>query len=193
MKFLKKYRWRIAWFALWAFIIFYFTPRQDDFYLRSDKEHFSGVSQRFFLFLEVAVLSFLIIWFILKIEATGILQRTGAVLQATLLSAIYLAWFFVFFHDAATAVGLFINRQASRSTIRRTYVVGYFDGDTTRASNLGLHDLATKGFETNDTLSRSVYRIRPHIGDTLQVDLKKGLLNIPYIDSFTFRKKPPAR
>jgi len=142
----------------------------------------------------LAVLSFTIIWLSLKVEATGILRRTGAVLQSTFFSALYLAFFYMIFHDVVTAIGLFINRQASHGVVRRTYVAAYFDGDETQASNLGLYDIGAKSLQTNDTLSRSAYRIRPHTGDTLEVDLKKGLLNIPYFDSrLTFRKKPPGQ
>lgn len=193
MKFLKKYRWRIAWLAIWGFIAFYFTPRQDDFYLHSDKQTFSSLSQRIFLFFEVAVLTALIIWLSLKVEATGLLQRTGAVLQSTLIVIFYLAFFYMIFHDAVTAVGLFINRQASRSTVRRTYVAAYSNGDETKASYLILYDISSKNLQIDDTLSKYAYLIRPHIGDTLQVDLKKGLFNIPYFENLTFRKKPPAQ
>ncbi|MBN8850722.1 MAG: hypothetical protein BGO55_30540 [Sphingobacteriales bacterium 50-39] len=193
MKFLKKYKWKIAWLALWTLIIFYFIPRQDEFYLRSDKDNFSDASHRFLVFFEAAALSFLIVWLSLKVEATGMLRRAWAVLQSTLIATFYLALFYLFFHDAATAIGLFINRQTSHGVVRRAYVAEYFNGDETKASNLHLYDIGAKSLQIDDTLSKSAYRIRPNIGDTLQVDLKKGLFNIPYFDSLTFRKKLPGQ
>ncbi|HVV03859.1 MAG TPA: hypothetical protein VHC96_06520 [Puia sp.] len=55
MKFLKRYKWVIAWVAYCTFMIFYFIPRQKEFYLRSDSDTFSDASNRFLLFLEGAV------------------------------------------------------------------------------------------------------------------------------------------
>ena len=113
MKFLKKYKWRIAWFILWTFIVLYFIPRQNDFYLHSDKQSFSSLSQRIFLFFEGAVLTFLIIWLSLKVEATGLLKRTGAVLQSTLIVIFYLAFFYMIFKV----------RLSDQTTYRR-YITG---------------------------------------------------------------------
>jgi len=134
-----------------------------------------------------------IAWFNLETKAIGILRRMGMVLQGAVFAAPALAFFFILFNDFATATPLYVNRQIPRGNVQRTYVAGYFDGDETKASNLMLRNLASRDLEENDTVSRSAYRIRPHTGDTLQVDFKKGLFGVAYIDSFTIRKKLASR
>jgi hypothetical protein len=193
MKYLKRYIWAIAWVAYCTFMIFYFIPRQKEFYLDSDRDIFSDASNRFLLFLEGSVLLFLIIRLSLTVKDPGIFRRVGMILKRSIAITIVLALFFMWFHRDTAALGLYINRQISRGHVQRTYVVGYFDGDTTRASDVLLRDMASKDLEISDTLSRSAYRIRPHTGDTLQVDFKKGLFGVAYIDRLTFRKKLPGQ
>jgi hypothetical protein len=193
MKFLKRYKFFIAWVAYCTFMIWYFNPRQKEFYFSSDHNDFSNASNRLLLILEGAALFFLLVWLSLTDKDPGVLKRVGNVLQSGIVMAVALSLFFMFFHSDVASIGLYINRQFSRGNVQRTYIAGYFDGDETKASNLMLESIASRDHQRNDTLTRSAYRIRPHSGDTVEVGLRKGLFGFAYIDSLTFRKKPVSR
>jgi hypothetical protein len=174
-------------------MIFYFDPRQKEFYLRSDHDAFSNASNHILLILEGAVLLFLIVWHSWTAEEPRNIRRIGMILQSGVVMAFVLALFFMFFHRDVAALGLYINRQISRGNVQRTYIAGYFNADETMASNLMLKSIASKDFDKDDTVSRSAYRIRPHSGDTVEIGFKQGLFGFAYIDSLTFSKKPVSR
>jgi len=188
MKFLKKYKWQIAWLALWGMTIFYFLPRQNHFYLDSDKDSISRIARRLLLLLAVGLFILITIWAFLKVEYNGKVRQPWMILQSAFVSAIPLAVFYMFLTDPVVAAGLYINRQASHGIVQRSYVAWYFNGDEGSERNLFLYDIGSKSYYRNDILTRSAYRTGVHGGDTLEIDFKKGLFGVAYIDSLAFRK-----
>lgn len=180
--FFRKYGWRIGWFLLWGAFVLFFMPRQTGSYLRSDNE---GFSARVYLYL---MWFFLGLYVLVVILAIVKLRRMGPVFQVALVAAFYLFCSYIIFRPCFTALGLYVNRWSDRGVVTRRYVVGHLAGDARSEHSLSLFELPSRSYVDERELSRQAYRSVVNEGDTVYLDLKKGLFGVAYFDSLNVRR-----
>jgi hypothetical protein len=180
--FFRKYGRRIIWFLVFGAFVLVFMPRQTDYYLRSDSDGFSARVYLYLVWVAVGLYALALVWAIIK------LRRPGPIFQNALVVAFFLFCSYMIFRQCFTAVGLYVNRWSDRGVVTRSYVAGYLVGETKSEHSLSLFELPSRSYIGEKELVRQAYHSIVKDGDTVYLELKKGLFGVAYFDSLAVRR-----
>ena len=181
--FFQKYWFGVLLFLVWCFLILYFDPRQERFYLDADIEQFNKTARLVLIILEFCFAGFILVLTLKEKSNRKQIFRISLNLVFALLV------FYIFFQSAFTSIGLFINRQTTGNDLNRNYVVQYLIGGTNRRSDFFLYDMDKKHIITEKKLLDSTYSFGFHQNDTIHIQFKKGLLGIAYFEETIAARK----
>ncbi len=179
MKFLEKYWRSIVWLGLLAIVIFFFDPRQKQFYQAADFNHFAGKASIILVIIEAVFLMAVI---------PIIYRRTDSFKNFATFSgyfALHLLLFFLFFHSTFIDFGLYINRQTTGITSKKIFKVEYISYGNKDKDNLLLYHPGGIEFDLEGQLTNYVHYKRYKTGDTIQVPFTKGLFGVDYLNKTT--------
>jgi len=154
---IRKYWLRILIFLLLSFVLVYFLPKQEEYYLRQDVDDFKRKAHSTLIVLEIVVWSLFLILFLRGIRSIK------EVLRVAFFSVAILFVTYTLFKDTFTSMGLFVNRlvvrgETKRSCIMQKSVASIYDG----------------------CLIDSAYHSGVSSNDTVLISFKKGLLGVEY-------------
>lgn len=174
--FLKKYNWRIVYWIILCFIVFYFAPTQNKYYLDKDIKYF-----------ETQYLQPILVW-TAGLVSVGLflfwLIRTKSIKQSIVgfaYVALGLAFIFFIFLNIFLGFSLFINRQCKTNGVQEIYQANYYMvGSDNSKANFFLYDFTTKQFSFDRKLINKLYKVDLKQNDTISLHLDKGLFGIPF-------------
>jgi hypothetical protein len=173
--FLKKHKWTILYWVILLFIVLYFAPRQNKYYLDNDIDYFKTQYLRPILLWTGGVIpvGLFLFWLI----------RTKSIKQSAIGFAyvvVALAFFLFIFQDIFLGASLFINRQLKRDSVQKIYQANYMAGTDQSKSNFIPYDLTTKQISIERKLINKLYTVGLKQNDTISLNLYKGLLGIAF-------------
>lgn len=175
VSFLKKHKRLIIFWIIFLFILFYFTPRQSNYYLDNDIKKFKDLYM-----LRVSILIWCILMGFFIIPLYKYFESIKQSLKALIYMAIMIAFHLFVFQNIILSTVLFINRQLKSEIITRTYIARYFLGEIKSKENFDLSDLSDKNGYKDEKLINRVYKQGINDGDTIVIKFNKGLFGIVY-------------
>ena len=176
-EFFKKYRGKIIYLTVLTILVFYFTPRQRQYYLDQDILKFKDqylIPALIWTFGLLAV-GLLIFWLIkYKDYKKSIFGFISTV-------TVY-AFTIFFFQDIFLGFSLFINRQSSKETIEKKYKASLIDEDEKSKNFVTFFDLASGKIVNDNKIINKFYSTELKNNDTFKLELKIGILGIPFSD-----------
>ena len=180
--FFRKY-WRdMIWIALLFAFVAFFIPWQKRFYLVSDWDEFSFKVRNGLLWVVLGLFCIFLVWAIVKFRQPRRVIYVGFVALLLLFSS------YMLLRDCFAAAGLYVNRWADRGVVRRSYIAEYLNRDKSSEVNLSLWELPSKHLIREKDLIRFVHHIGVDQGDTVQLQLKRGVLGVAYFDSLSVHR-----
>ncbi|MGC4104071.1 hypothetical protein [Ferruginibacter sp.] len=173
--FIKKYKWKIVYWIILLFVVLYFAPDQNKYYLDDDIKNFKTRHLQ-----PVLVYTGIITpvgFFIYR------LINTRSVKQAAIgfaYLAFTLACLLFIFRDVLLGASLFLNRQFKKSTVQKLYQATYLAGGDHAKKNFVPYDLATKQISIDNKLINKLYSSDLSQNDTIRLNLEKGIFGIDF-------------
>lgn len=173
--FLIQYKNTIGYLALMIFLLLYFVPLQNDYYLETDVDAFSEEFLTPFLIWTVA-LTVLAIF----VHQLYKFAPTEKAVKGVFFSALKLGLFCFFFQSVFLAVFLFLNRQYTRFSFDKQYKIEFMVGTPETRDNMVAYDLLGGESTTDRRLLGTLYTIRRGQNDTISITVDNGLFGIPF-------------
>jgi hypothetical protein len=172
--FILKHKHRIIYWSILLFLLLYFAPRQNEFYPDADIQLFKKqFITPFLIYTWIAISIALCI--ILLYRTSSILNSFASLIYGSIISACLL----FIFQGLFLAAALFLNRQYSKKTVTRTYVVYKLDE---KSRYFIFYDDSTGKGLLDGKLNRRIDRSGLKQKDTVHFTFKKGLFGIPYFN-----------
>ena len=175
VSFLKKHKRLIIFWIIFLFILFYFTPRQSNYYLDNDIKKFKDL----YMF-RISIWIWCILMGLLLIPLYKYFESIKQSLKGLSYMAIMIAFHLFVFQNILLSTVLFINRQIKSEIITRTYVARYYLGEKKSKENFNLTDLSFREGIQDKKLINRVYKQGINDGDTLVIQFDKGLFGIAF-------------
>jgi len=173
--FFKKYKWTICYWVILAFLIFYFAPRQREYYLDPDIKQF-----------ENHVLYPALYW-IFGLVSAGLLVYWLVTLKSVMQSArgfvsvIVASIFFIFMSERIMlGFALFANRQINRGKVTRTYQASFMAGPAPSKESFDPYDPTTKQIVIDTKLKNELYHVGLKQNDSITLTMNKGLFGLAF-------------
>lgn len=187
--FLSKYKRRIIFWIVFPAIVLYFVPKQNDYYLEDDINSFRTVHFTPFLVWIFAAIS-LIILALLLLKTRSIKQSYLSFLFCVAAVGLFL----FIFQTIILGTTLFVNRQFTRGVVERKYIVEYMAGLEEAKSSFFPYDISSGHISSDSKLVNELYNRDLNKGDTVVLQLKKGLFGVAYHSKpLIDNKKLPGR
>jgi hypothetical protein len=173
--FLKHYWIFVIWvlFVLWTY--FYFNPNQDIHYLDADLTVFT---KNFPIGMIVAGIVLILILYLISFRALPG-GKSRAIFLVNIILIVGFSFFFL--KDFIKASYLYVNRQATRSEMKRNYIAETLFGDTSQHRHIHFVEVDSRQSAMNDAAIRRAYPATIHPNDTIQLTFRKGLLGLYYL------------
>jgi hypothetical protein len=173
--FLKKYKWTIIYWTILLFLIFYFAPRQNKFYLEQDIKRF-----------KVVYLIPTLIW-TFGVLAVGLfifwLRKTKALKQSALWflsTALTFAFIIFIFQNIFLGIALFANRQVTKGKVSKTFQASFMAGADHTKSNFFLYDPSTGQIMSDSKLINELYRPELKQKDIVVLPMQIGFFGVAF-------------
>lgn len=173
--FLLKHKRTIIFWIVFLFVLFYFAPRQHDYYLDDDVRDFKRIYLTPIL-IWMGVVTSLLVFFIVFLKTKSFKQSS----MAFLFIGINIAFCLLLFQDLFLGAALFVNRQFKRSSLQKVYVVSYTFGEGPAKDNFMVYDFSSKRNLIDAKLLNALYKPGLKLKDTVTLQLNKGLFGIEY-------------
>lgn len=172
--FLAKHKWTIVYWIIFLSIVFYFAPKQKDYYLTADVTLFKKQYLRPVL-LAAYIVACSVFFIIFSSKAKSLKQIIGPSLYLSALVGILL----FIFQDLFLTGALFVNRQFKKGHLQRKYIANYYYEEP-NVKNFTLYDFSLKQINNDQKLKDKLYKPSIKIGDTVFISLNRGLLGIAF-------------
>src|SRR5689334_308247 len=150
--FLSKYGGRILFWIIFLALIFYFAPRQSDYYLDTDIKQFKKeYFQPFLIGAGVIIVVVLLIYLMYRVRSTR------QVLQSFLIGTIVLSFYLFIFQNILLAFALFLNRQVETGKSAKAYIIDFPEGKTPSDYGVIYYELPSKKVVNEPKLYRLLY------------------------------------
>ena len=171
--FILKHKHTIIYWSFLLFLVLYFAPRQNEFYLAADIRRFE----------KQYIVPFLICtWISISIILCKILfYRNPSILKAfahSLFGSLTSAALLFIFKGQFLAGGLFLNRQFPVKPVTRVYTVYSLDE---KKGDFLVYNYHTREGLLNDKLIRKFNKTALKHGDTIHYTFQSGLFGVPYL------------
>ncbi len=174
-QFLKKYKGTIIYIVCIIFLLLYFKPLQEKYYLDADIKQFKS-----------QYLLPILIW-VAGFFAVGLfiywLKKKLSFLEAGLgflcISAAFAFSIFIF-QDVFLSGALFINRVYHKGSMTKSYQIHYMAGEESSKNGVIPFDISTQKSSFDRKLINELYKDNLKQNDTVSLTLHKGLLGIAF-------------
>jgi len=180
-RFLTQYWVRIVYWTIFLVVLFYFAPKQNDFYLDDDIAKFKHDHLRpalIWLWVIIGVI-FLVILFLKSISLKD------SLIKLFYISCVTAALLFIF-QDLFLAGALFLNTQIKKDSSSKNYVVEYLG--TEEKGNFHLYEPSTKKITIERKLEKSFYAPGLKQNETIAIQFNEGVLGIKYPENLQSNK-----
>lgn len=182
-KFLLKYRWSVITCLVLFLLTFIWEPRQSDYYLAKDIQHFKSSYITPILivaFFSICLLLFLIIFY-----------KSKSIIKA--LDFLYVAPFaigpvLILSQGLVLATALFVNRQFEVDKIKHQYIAGYIVGEEKNKQSFIPMEIDKREISSDEKLIDLLYKPGLKDKDTVRLDFSKGLFGIEYLKTKHIRE-----
>lgn len=172
-----KYKWTILYWAILVFLLFYFVPKQKQYYLDDDIKQFKStyLLPGLAIFFGILAVGLLIYW----IYKGGFLIK---LIKAFFWLTLYLAFLIFIFQDVFLGIALFTNRQIQTGKLAKSYKASYLAGEEPTKANFHCYDMETGKIIINSKLLNKLYRPGIQQNDILVLPMKLGLFRVPFTE-----------
>ena len=177
--FILKYKWQICFWVIYASIVFYFGPKQHDYYLDADIESFSKKHLVPVLIgTWIVIISLAVFYLLIQIKSFKRAVANAVIFFLTLsvISACSLYILKSVFLDAS----LFANRQYKKESVTKFYIVSYMVGVEENKDNFNPYDISTRHINFEKKLKEKLYHTGLKLNDTITLTFNKGIFGIAF-------------
>lgn len=176
--FLNKYKWRVLYWLIIAFIVFYFAPKQSDYYLDEDIKNFKTS-----YIIPALIWLWIILAFIILLPRLKNLKNLASSRSGIFLFMMWTAMMLFIFQDIFLRGALFVNRLYHGGEVKKEYIAVYTDKEHSKNTFI-MFDVADGKYHFDYKRDQSFYNPEIKDRDTIKVTYIRGLFGLKYFPAF---------